>query len=121
MKKYTYIAVWFVVLLVIAGALLWYEGDLLWKAQQLNLFLCTSLFFREQLVVPGGLLTWVGTFFTQFFYWPWVGVSLLGVPVESAPGHVFQQKQDTWYFDLPDHTWLTVLPWRAGQRYCWYR
>ena len=77
MKKYTYIAVWFVVLLVIAGALLWYEGDLLWKAQQLNLFLCTSLFFREQLVVPGGLLTWVGTFFTQFFYWPWVGVSLL--------------------------------------------
>lgn len=50
-----------------------------------------------------------------------VGVSLLGVPVELAPGHVFQQKQDTWYFDLPDHTWLTVLPWRAGQRYCWYR
>ena len=50
-----------------------------------------------------------------------VGVSLLGVPVEYVPGHVFQQKQDTWYFDLPDHTWLTVLPWQAGQRYCWYR
>ncbi len=50
-----------------------------------------------------------------------VGVSLLGVPVEEAPGHVFQQKQDTWYFDLPDHTWLTVLPWHEGQRYCWYR
>ena len=77
MKKFTYIAVWLVVLVVIAGALLLYEGDLLWKAQQLNLFLCTSLFFHEQLVVPGGLLTWVGTFFTQFFHWPWVGVSLL--------------------------------------------
>lgn len=50
-----------------------------------------------------------------------VGVSLLGVPVEYASGHVFQQKQDTWYFDLPDHTWLTVLPWHTGQRYCWYR
>ena len=50
-----------------------------------------------------------------------VGVSLLGVPTEAVPGHVFQQKQDTWYFDLPDHTWLTVLPWQAGQRYCWYR
>ena len=50
-----------------------------------------------------------------------VGVSLLAVPVEYAPGHVFQQKQDTWYFDLPDHTWLTVLPWKQGQRYCWYR
>lgn len=77
MKKFTYIAVWLVVLVVIAGALLLYEGDLLWKAQQLNLFLCTSLFFHEQLVVPGGLLTWVGTFFTQFFHWPWVGVLLL--------------------------------------------
>jgi hypothetical protein len=77
MKKYCYIAVWTVVLVVIAGALLLYEGDLLWKAQQLNLFLCTSLFFHEQLVVPGGLLTWVGTFFTQFFHWPWAGVSLL--------------------------------------------
>ena len=50
-----------------------------------------------------------------------VGVSILGVPTECAPGHVFQQKQDTWYFDLPDHTWLTLLPWHAGQRYCWYR
>ena len=77
MKKLSYIAVWLVVLVVIAGALLLYEGDLLWKAQQLNLFLCTSLFFHEQLVVPGGLLTWVGTFFTQFFHWPWVGVTLL--------------------------------------------
>ena len=50
-----------------------------------------------------------------------VGVSLLGVPVDAAPGHVFRQKQDTWYFDLPDHTWLTLLPWHDGQRYCWYR
>ena len=50
-----------------------------------------------------------------------VGVSLLGVPVEFVPGHVFQQKQDTWYFKLPDNTWLTILPWQAGQRYCWYR
>ena len=77
MKKLSYIAVWLVALVVIAGALLLYEGDLLWKAQQLNLFLCTPLFLKEQLVVPGGLLTWVGTFFTQFFHWPWVGVSLL--------------------------------------------
>lgn len=50
-----------------------------------------------------------------------VGVSILGVPVELAPGHVFQQKQDTWFFPLPDGTWLTVLPWKPGQSYCWYR
>ena len=50
-----------------------------------------------------------------------VGVSLLGVPLSKVPGHVFQQKQDTWYFSLPDNTWLTVLPWEQEQRYCWYR
>ena len=50
-----------------------------------------------------------------------VGVSLLGLPTQAAPGHVFQQKQDTWYFVLPDQTWLTILPWHSGQRYCIYR
>ena len=35
------------------------------------------LFFKEQLVVPGGLLTWVGMWFTQFLYIPWLGVLML--------------------------------------------
>ena len=45
-------------LAVIAGALLWLENDFLWKLQEQNLFLDTSLFFKEQMVVPGGLLSW---------------------------------------------------------------
>ena len=53
------------------------ENDLLWKAQELNLFLNTRQFFNDQMVVPGGLLTWMGTFFTQFFYYPWLGVLFL--------------------------------------------
>lgn len=77
MKKFTYIIVWFVALAVIAGALLLYEGNLLWKLQEMNLFLNTSMFFREQMLVPGGLLSWVGTFFTQLFCWPWLGALTL--------------------------------------------
>ena len=65
------------VLAVAAVVLLAFEGDLLWKIQEKNLFLCSTLFLKEQLVVPGGLLTWVGTFFTQFLYVPWVGVLML--------------------------------------------
>ena len=57
--------------------MLLFESDQLWKIQEKNLFLCTMLFFKEQLVVPGGLLTWIGTWFTQFLYYPWLGVLLL--------------------------------------------
>ena len=62
---------------MIAGALLVFESDQLWKIQEKNLFLCSALFLKEQFVVPGGLLSWVGMWFTQFLYYPWLGVLLL--------------------------------------------
>ena len=64
-------------LVVIAGALLLFESDQLWKVQEKNLFLCSMLFLKEQLVAPGGLLTWIGMWFTQFLYCPWIGVLML--------------------------------------------
>lgn len=64
-------------LLAAAYSLLTYESEYLWKAQELNLFLDTPLFFRQQMVTSGWLLTWVGTYFTEFFYHQWVGVMLL--------------------------------------------
>ena len=76
-QKHLPIVIWLVALAVIAGVLLIFESDQLWKVQEKNLFLCTVLFFKEQLVVPGGLLTWLGTGFTQFLYYPWLGVLLL--------------------------------------------
>ena len=76
-QKYLALAIWLVVLVVIAGALLIFESDQLWTVQEKNLFLCSMLYLKEQLVVPGGFLTWVGTWFTQFLYYPWLGVLLL--------------------------------------------
>lgn len=61
----------------VAWAMLHYEDSYLWKAQELNLFLDTSLFFKQQMVVAGGLLTYLGTFFTDFFYHTWIGVLML--------------------------------------------
>ena len=77
MKKLSFIAVWLLALIAIACALLVYENDLLWKVQDMNLFLNTSLYFKQQMVVSGGLLTYIGTFFTQFLYHPTLGVLLL--------------------------------------------
>ena len=54
--------VWLMALVVAAGFLLGYERHVLWKIQEQNLFLDTPLFFRQQMVVPGGLLTYVGSF-----------------------------------------------------------
>ena len=76
-QKYLALAIWLGALVMIAGALLLFEGDQLWKVQEKNLFLCSTLFLKEQLVVPGGLLTWIGTWFTQFLYYPWLGVLML--------------------------------------------
>ena len=73
-QKHQTIILWVVALAVIAGAMLYFESDQLWKVEQKNLFLNSSLFMKEQLVVPGGLLTWLGTWFTQFLYYPWLGV-----------------------------------------------
>lgn len=64
-------------IVVIAFLLLILEKDFLWKAQEMNLFLNTGVFFKERMVLPGGLLSWLGAYFTQYFYYPWLGVVLL--------------------------------------------
>ena len=76
-KKHATFFIGLLTMAVVAGVLLTYEYHLLWKVQEKNLFLCSVLFFKEQLVVPGGLLTWVGMWFTQFLYKPWLGVLML--------------------------------------------
>lgn len=77
MNRYLPLTIWGAALLVIACVLLWLENDFLWKLQEQNLFLDTSLFFKERMVVPGGLLSWLGTYLTQYFYYPWMGVTIL--------------------------------------------
>ena len=76
-KQYATLFLGLIILAVLAGILLAYEPHFLWKVQEKNLFLCSALFLKEQLVVPGGMLTWLGTFFTQFLYYPWLGVLML--------------------------------------------
>ena len=63
--------------MAVASAMLFLEADLLWKVQQHNVFLNTALFFRQMMAVPGGLLSYIAAYFTQHFYYPWVGVTLL--------------------------------------------
>ena len=50
-----------------------------------------------------------------------VCVSLLAPTPDKAPSKVHQQNQDTWYYTLPDGTWLTVLRCDDITEYAWYR
>lgn len=47
------------------------------KLDDLNIFMSGSAYFSECMSVPCGLLNWVGSFLTQFFYYPWAGSLLL--------------------------------------------
>ena len=76
-KSHASSLVWLLALLVTAGLLLSYEHFVLWKIQEQNLFLDTPLFFRQQMLVPGGLLSYVGSFLTQLLYYPALGVGVL--------------------------------------------
>ena len=71
------IALWLLTLTVLAIIMLYFEADLLWKVQQHNVFLNTSLFFNQMMAMPGGMLSYLGAFFTQHFCYPWVGVILM--------------------------------------------
>lgn len=53
------------------------ESDLLYRLQEQNLFLHSPLFFEQQTIKAGGVLTWTGCYLTQFFYYPMLGAGLL--------------------------------------------
>lgn len=73
----SWLAVPFIGVALIAVALSVFETDVLYRVQEQSLFLHTPLYFRQCMVTSGGLLSWMGTFLTQFFYYPVWGVMLL--------------------------------------------
>lgn len=47
--------------------------------EQFQLFQDDTAYWWELVVMPGGLADYVGEFFTQFYYYPWVGAALLAL------------------------------------------
>lgn len=67
-----------VMALVVMGLLiLRTESDVLLRLQELSLWLPTRHFFQTSVIYPGGVLTWMAAFMTQFFFHPWLGVTLM--------------------------------------------
>jgi len=74
------------------------QRSLLFKTQDLSVFLFDGSFLGESLMTPGGFLGWTGSFFTQFLYIPWLGALLwtamlllagiLSVKILGIPGRI---------------------------------
>ncbi|MCD8386578.1 MAG: DUF6057 family protein [Bacteroidales bacterium] len=79
--------------------------DYVRKLDDLNLFLPTSAYLSECMQVPGGALHWAGSFFTQFFFHPWMGIvifTLLSTALVWMVGRAFR---------LPGRLWpLAAVP-----------
>ncbi|WP_068701554.1 DUF6057 family protein [Paludibacter jiangxiensis] len=66
---------------------------------EFSIFLPTSLFFSDCFRFAGGLLIYLGTFFTQFLYYPWLGsvafillllaIQYLSIKAFRIPRHYF--------------------------------
>ena len=50
---------------------------MLLRAQELNLWLPTGLYWKTMMQYPGGAVSWCATYLTQYFYHPWLGVGIL--------------------------------------------
>lgn len=53
------------------------ETELLLRAQELNLWLPTELYWKTLMQYPGGAASWIATYLTQYFYYPWLGTAIL--------------------------------------------
>ena len=52
------------------------ESATLFRVAEQPLFLYNGHFFREAMALPAGFLSYLGTFFIQFFYYPWLGATV---------------------------------------------
>ncbi len=66
-----------VALAIMGWLILRTESDVLYRLQELSLWLPSRYFFHISNFYPGGMLTWAAAFMTQFFFHPWLGVLLL--------------------------------------------
>ena len=73
---------WLLAFVIFFVALAWYflymkNADTMYFLQDRGWWNSTSLFFKDCISMPGGMLAWAGSFLTQIFYYPALGCLLL--------------------------------------------
>ena len=64
-------------LVVMGGMVLQTESEVLYRMQELSLWLPTRHFYQTSVIYPGGTLTWAAAMMTQFFFHPTLGMTMM--------------------------------------------
>ena len=75
-------------LLFIIFVIIWFvyfsRFSILYYQEQTQLFRFDKLYFYSYINQPGGLIEYIGSFFTQFYYYPVIGSMIIGVVIASV-------------------------------------
>ena len=76
--NYLYYQLVCIVLFVFTAVIftVFFNYDFLKWAEEISLFIPTKLFFLQYMKTAGGLLSYVGTFLTQFYHYPFLGITI---------------------------------------------
>ena len=82
-----------------------YESALLFRINELSVFLFDDLFFEGMMSKPAGFLHYISSFFVQFFYYPTLGAAIYVAMLYAVYRLVVK------LFDLPqNYRLLAMLP-----------
>ncbi|MBQ9171144.1 MAG: hypothetical protein IJ148_10075 [Bacteroidaceae bacterium] len=77
-KPYAFLILYVSLFLVLCWYFLYVKNaDLMYFMQDRGWWNNTSLYFKDCISVPGGMLAWTGSYLTQYFYYPALGSVLL--------------------------------------------
>lgn len=77
LSRYKNILLVIAVVIYEAVLLVTMQGEMLRLAQDLSVWNSTGAFFHASLQQPFGIIGWLSSFLTQFFYYPWLGVLIM--------------------------------------------
>lgn len=77
MKKHTKLLTGLAFGIILWALILVFEHTLLFRAQELSLWIPTKIWFDGCMALPAGFLTYLAQFFNQFLFYPWLGALLL--------------------------------------------
>lgn len=72
--RYIYLLAFIIVAYILLPVM---NADYIYTIQDNNVFISGRTFMMDMLSRDGGWLMWVSSYFTQFFYYPWLGSTLL--------------------------------------------
>ena len=88
MSRKQFIIIGSIFLSFIIFVIIWFSYysrfSIMYHQEQIQLFRFDKLYFNSYIIQPGGLIEYIGSFFTQFYYYPVIGSIIIGGIIASV-------------------------------------